>query len=105
MYQGNKFLALKACVYFFYSGSCGHFVKFQEMEKIILERVPETKVNGWEGRQASFEVEIDKTLVYSKLKTMAFPDFEEIADIVEDVANGHCVRKALKQQPINCSIM
>lgn len=50
-------------------------------------------------------MEVNKQLIYSKLQTMAFPDFDEVADIVEDVAHGEFVRKATKQQPINCCVM
>lgn len=53
----------------------------------------------------SFEVEIEKQVVYSKLKTMAFPDFNEVADIVEEVALGGEIRNVKKQQPINCCVM
>jgi len=88
-----------------YCGSCGHVVQYEKMKEVILNRVPETKMSGKTGRQASFEVEIEKELVYSKLKTMAFPDFEEVADVVEDVANGGLPRAVSKQQPINCCLM
>ncbi|XP_022185814.1 migration and invasion enhancer 1-like isoform X2 [Nilaparvata lugens] len=87
-----------------FCGTCGHINNFNDMKEVVLERVPEAKVSGREGRQGSFEVEVNKIQIYSKLKTMAFPDFDEVADIVEDVANGGKVRQAIRQQPISCCI-
>ncbi|XP_075231145.1 migration and invasion enhancer 1-like [Lycorma delicatula] len=88
-----------------YCATCGHDIKFYDLKNIVLNRVPETKVQGTPGRQGSFEVEVNKQLIYSKLQTLAFPDFDEVADIVEEVADGGSVRKAYKQQPITCSIL
>lgn len=53
----------------------------------------------------SFEVSVNGTLVYSKLSTMAFPDFKNVTDIVSDAANGKDVVPVSKQQPIDCIIL
>lgn len=53
----------------------------------------------------SFEVSVNGTLVYSKLSTMAFPDFKNVTDIVNDAANGKEVVPVSKQQPIDCIIL
>lgn len=47
----------------------------------------------------SFEVQINDTLVHSKLKTVSFPDYGDIARNVELAANGQQPEKA-KEQPI-----
>lgn len=54
---------------------------------------------------ASFEVTVNGTVVHSKLQTMAFPDFEEVAEVVEDVSKGQEIRVVTKHQPSSCSIM
>jgi len=53
----------------------------------------------------TFEVSVNGTLVYSKLSTMAFPDFKNVTDIVSDAANGKDVVPVSKQQPIDCIIL
>lgn len=52
----------------------------------------------------SFEVAVNDKLIYSKLKTMALPDYEEIANVVTSVANGGEIREIKGEQPINCTI-
>lgn len=57
------------------------------------------------GRQGSFEVKIDDTLVHSKLQTLAFPDHQSVLDNVQRAEQGQPLIKA-KEQPIeNCAIM
>lgn len=55
-------------------------------------------------RSGSFEVVINDTLVHSKLQTLAFPDYEDVVDVVKDANEGQPVRTTVKQQPITCSI-
>lgn len=52
----------------------------------------------------SFEVMINDTLIYSKLRTMALPDYEEVARVVNNVALGEEPCEIKGQQPINCVI-
>jgi selenoprotein W-related protein len=61
--------------------------------------------NYWSMFLGSFEVTVNGTLVYSKLSTMAFPDFKNVADIVSDAADGKEVMPVSKQQPIDCIIL
>lgn len=56
-------------------------------------------------KQASFEVSIDGTLIHSKIKTMSFPDFDEVADIVSSVDSGEAVRQVSKTEMDGCNIM
>lgn len=88
-----------------YCDTCGYANKFQEMKE-ILEKQSQANVVGFEGRRASFEVKINDTLVHSKLSTMAFPDFDDVSNIITEIASGEEVRVKCKQQPItNCVIM
>lgn len=52
----------------------------------------------------SFEVEVNDKLIYSKLQTMALPDYDEVAQVVNDVSQGSEPREIKGQQPINCAI-
>lgn len=55
--------------------------------------------------QASFEVCIDDIPVHSKLQTMAFPDFNEVADIVSEVESGNPVRQVSQTHYDGCIVM
>ncbi|XP_021917809.1 migration and invasion enhancer 1 [Zootermopsis nevadensis] len=88
-----------------YCGSCGYSSNFEELATQIRSSVPTAAVSGKEGRRGSFEVSVNGTLVYSKLSTMAFPDFKNVTDIVSDAAEGKNVAPVLKQQPIDCIIV
>ncbi|EFN72785.1 hypothetical protein EAG_03724 [Camponotus floridanus] len=55
-----------------------------------------------EGKATSFEVQVNDELVYSKLQTLAFPDFAAVADMIKDVSIGKPVRKIDQQQAVEC---
>ena len=55
---------------------------------------------------ASFEVSINDKVVHSKLSTMAFPDFEDVVQIVDEVNSGNEPRNVSKTISDGaCSIM
>ncbi|XP_018316459.1 migration and invasion enhancer 1 [Mycetomoellerius zeteki] len=87
-----------------YCGSCGHKKHFLELEEEIKKNVPNATVSGTAGRQASFEVQVNDELVYSKLETLAFPDFGEIADMIKDVSTGKPVKK-IEHQTADCILL
>ncbi|XP_066993733.1 migration and invasion enhancer 1 [Anabrus simplex] len=88
-----------------YCGGCGYLPRFEELAEKIRSTVPTANVSGKEGRTGSFEVTVNGTLIYSKLSTMAFPDFENVTEIVGEVAGGKPIRPVSVQQPINCTIL
>lgn len=49
-------------------------------------------------------MQVNNTLIYSKLQTMALPDYDEVAQVVNDVSQGVEPRLIKGQQPINCVI-
>ena len=53
---------------------------------MIKQKLPEAQVSGIVGRMTSFEVKVNDAVIHSKLSTMAFPDFEEVCNIVHDTA-------------------
>ncbi|XP_011269246.1 migration and invasion enhancer 1 [Camponotus floridanus] len=85
-----------------YCGSCGHKRQFLQLADEIKKNVPNATVAGAAGRQASFEVQVNDELVYSKLQTLAFPDFAAVADMIKDVSIGKPVRKIDQQQAVEC---
>ncbi|KAI8424273.1 hypothetical protein MSG28_002832 [Choristoneura fumiferana] len=62
------------------------------------------KLRGACDYGGSFEVAVNDKLVYSKLQTMALPDYDEVSQVVNDVSNGSEPREIKRQQPINCAI-
>ncbi|TGZ48875.1 migration and invasion enhancer 1-like [Temnothorax longispinosus] len=88
-----------------YCGSCGHKKQFLQLAEEIKRNVPNVHVAGTAGRQASFEVQVNDELVYSKLQTLAFPDFVAIADMIKDVSAGKPVRKVDQQQAVDCVLL
>lgn len=53
----------------------------------------------------SFEVQVNGTLVHSKLSTLAYPDYNDLSRILRDVKEGKLLTSSCKQQPItDCCI-
>lgn len=66
--------------------------------------VPEAKVTCTEGRRGSFEVQINGQLVHSKLSTMAFPMYNEIALNSQRALEGKEFKQVSEQPITSCSI-
>ncbi|KAJ8921971.1 hypothetical protein NQ315_008608 [Exocentrus adspersus] len=88
-----------------YCNKCGYLYKFEELVQHVKERHPTVNVNGREGRRASFEVSVNDTLVHSKLATLAYPDYDDLSNIIEEVQEGKPIRAPCKQQPITSCII
>lgn len=65
----------------------------RELMKLILVLIPVYSHTG------SFEVQINNELVHSRLASLAFPDYKDVARNVQMAAQGQPVSKA-KEQPI-----
>ena len=63
---------------------------------MIKDEVSSADVPGEVGRTGSFEVKINGTLVYSKMKTGRFPNFDDVVAAVREVAEG--------KSPAQCQI-
>ncbi|XP_045766014.1 migration and invasion enhancer 1 [Maniola jurtina] len=79
----------------------GHCLALAQTIKNIS---PEATIVCNKGRQGSFEVVVNDKLIYSKLQTMALPDYMEVAEVIQDVANGAEPREIKGQQPVNCAL-
>ena len=71
-----------------YCGSWGYEPRMKELRSAIKEAVPSAQVEDKVGRRSSFEVTVDGTVIHSKLATMGFPNNEQVATIVSEVAAG-----------------
>ena len=54
---------------------------------------------------ASFEVTVNGELIFSKLKTNSFPDYQEVVDIVEATENGSKPVQVTKMESAGCNIL
>jgi selenoprotein W-related protein len=103
-----------------YCSVCDFKKQCDDLRNYVNEKVPEADVKcvtGPRGRTVifksvfaqfiktmqsfpgSFEVQINDTLVHSKLRTLAFPDFQEVALNCQNALEGREVKK-VKEQPI-----
>lgn len=75
------------------------------LQVFLQEQKPDTEMVCHKGRQGSFEVKINDTLVHSKLQSLAFPDQESVLENVKRAEQGVPMIKT-KEQPIdNCILM
>ena len=87
-----------------YCGGWGYEPRYQELASAIKAAIPDAQVIGTVGRNTSFEVKVNSTEIHSKLKTMAFPDFQEVVDIVQETAKGG-EPKSVQKTVSNCIIL
>jgi selenoprotein W-related protein len=66
--------------------------------------IPDAQIDGHVGRRTSFEVVVNNTEIHSKLKTMAFPNFDEVVKICQNVSQGGEATTVTKTQS-NCVII
>lgn len=88
-----------------FCGSWGYGPRYRELAQKILAEIPGAQVDGSVGRRSSFEVVINDVEVHSKLKTMAFPDFDEVVRIAQEVSKGSEPQKVEKMQSSTCAIL
>ena len=72
---------------------------------MLKAAVPGAQVTGFVGRRTSFEVKVNDTEIHSKLKTMAFPDFEEVVQIIQETTKGSPPTPVQKVEKSNCIIL
>jgi len=87
-----------------YCDGWGYEPRYRELAQNILSAVPDALVDGFVGRSTSFEVKVNDFEVHSKLKTMAFPKFDEVVSIVQDVQEGQEPTRVTKTES-TCQIL
>ncbi|XP_055523695.1 migration and invasion enhancer 1 isoform X2 [Wyeomyia smithii] len=81
------------------SNVCNSKPQCLELSRVIAEHVPGTQVSCRTGRRGSFEVQINDTLVHSKLASLSFPEYEEVVQQVQAAKEGRPLQR-VKEQPI-----
>ena len=87
-----------------YCGAWGYGPRYKELARTISAALPEAECVGTVGRRSSFEVKLDGTLIYSKLESGGFPQYEDVVKAIEAVKGGQPI-PAIGQQASGCSIM
>ncbi|XP_068631363.1 migration and invasion enhancer 1 [Battus philenor] len=91
-------------VFIEYCGVCDYGGHCLALANAIKKTTPEAVVLCKRGRQGSFEILINDKLIYSKLQTMALPDYEEVVNVVSNVSKGGEPQQIKGQQSVNCAI-
>ncbi|XP_062539750.1 migration and invasion enhancer 1-like [Armigeres subalbatus] len=87
-----------------YCNICNSKPQCLELSKLIKERLPEARVACKVGRRGSFEVQINDTLVHSKINSLAFPDYEAVVSNAIAAQEGRSLTK-VKEQPITDCVL
>ncbi|CAF0750193.1 unnamed protein product [Rotaria sordida] len=83
---------------------CGR--PLRQIYPTTITRVPDATVTGDTGRRTSFEVTVNNKVIYSKLELGRFPDFDMIAEQVENATEGRNVEVVTKaDKKASCSIL
>ncbi|KAF7283865.1 migration and invasion enhancer 1 [Rhynchophorus ferrugineus] len=78
---------------------------YEELAIHIKRKHPDVNIIGYHGPRSCFEVQINGHLVHSKLRTLAYPDYDDLCDLINDAKTGRVPQRMCKQQPITpCAI-
>merc|ERR1712110_389448 len=72
---------------------------------MVAKVAPVAEVKGRVGRRGAFELLVNGQMVYSRLVTGKFPDFNATAAMVSKVEAGAEPEKILKHSPSSCTIL
>jgi len=98
-------MSQKAQVYVEFCGAWGYEPRYRELRSMIMQQVPGAVVDGNIGRRSSFEVTINKKLIFSKLGNGSFPDFDAIVEEVVKASKGVETSQVEKVQESSCNIL
>jgi selenoprotein W-related protein len=88
-----------------YCAVCDFKRQCHELKEFLNKTIPEAKVECKTGRRGSFEVTINETLVHSKMQTLAFPVYEDVAENVRNCMEGKEMKVVQQQKITDCCIM
>nr|ADM18134.1 selenoprotein W2a [Eriocheir sinensis] len=71
---------------------------------MIKAKIPQAEVTGYTGRARSFEVTVNDTLIFSKVERGAFPNFDEVVEVVISADGGGSLKRVEKVEK-SCTIM
>jgi selenoprotein W-related protein len=75
------------------------------LANVIKAAIPDAQVTGFVGRNTSCEVKVNGEEIHSKLKTMGFPDFEEVVQICNETVKGSPPTQVQKVDKPNLNIL
>uniref|UniRef100_A0A3P8X6P4 Migration and invasion enhancer 1 n=1 Tax=Cynoglossus semilaevis TaxID=244447 RepID=A0A3P8X6P4_CYNSE len=78
--------------------------RYLELARVVKGEFPDADVSGFVGRRASFEIEINGQLVFSKLECGGFPYEDDVIGVIQDANDGKALKKITKSQA-PCVIM
>ncbi|PRD28633.1 UNVERIFIED_CONTAM: Mien1 [Trichonephila clavipes] len=70
----------------------GYEPRFKELERQVLQAVPDADVRGAVGRKSSFEVIVNDVEIFSKLTVGKFPSIPEVVEAVKAASNNEEVK-------------
>jgi selenoprotein W-related protein len=89
----------------YFSGVCDFTRECAELKKFLNETVPDAKVSCIKSKsRGSFEVKINDVLVHSKMQTIAFPVYEDVAENVRNCQQGKAMKIVAQQKITDCCI-
>lgn len=71
----------------------------------MREGIESDKVTGKTGRATSFEITVNDTVIFSKLKSKRFPDNEAVLEEIRSIMNGNDPKLVEKLDESWCSIL
>ncbi|XP_050076491.1 migration and invasion enhancer 1 [Anopheles maculipalpis] len=86
------------------SNVCNSKPQCMELASIIREQFPDAEVVCHTGRRGSFEVQINGSLVHSKLGSLAFPRYEDVVQNVRNARDGLPLNKVSEQPITDCVV-
>uniref|UniRef100_A0A3Q3D4G6 Migration and invasion enhancer 1 n=1 Tax=Hippocampus comes TaxID=109280 RepID=A0A3Q3D4G6_HIPCM len=78
--------------------------RYRELARVVKGEFPDADVSGFVGRKASFEIEINGQLVFSKLELGGFPYEDDVMEVIQKAHEGKPLTKITKSQA-PCVIM
>lgn len=89
---------------YYFSVVCDLKTKCEELQKFIQISAPDAKVNCIKGPQGAFEIKINDQLIYSKIRHKTYPEFDDVAENVVNVAQNKPMKK-VRPTKDECTIM
>lgn len=84
---------------------CDSSRQCEELKIFLTKTIPEVKVSCKKSKsRGAFEVKINDVLVHSKLQTIAFPVYEDIAENVQNCIKGEELKPVAQQKITDCCL-
>ncbi|XP_005139838.1 migration and invasion enhancer 1 [Melopsittacus undulatus] len=85
-----------------YCEPCGFGPTYQELASAVREEYPDIEIESRLGGTGAFEIEINGTLVFSKLENGGFPYEKDLIEAIRRARNGEPLEKITNSRPPCC---